>query len=120
MSCLFQSIGECLGLSAERVRADVVAYMREHADEEIEGLELRHWVEGAEGKGFTAYLREMSDSGTWGGGIEIDIACVLYRAAITVRYAGGSLEVSVPRPRRRIALRYTGAHYTAIHGGGDA
>ncbi len=115
MSCLFQSIGACLGLSAAAVRTDIVHYMREHGDDEIADLKLKHWIEGAEDKTWDTYLWNMSSGSEWGGGPELDVACILYDVDIVIQHAGGTLRIGAEPAsgdRRVITLRYTGSHYT--------
>eukprot|EP00953_Heterococcus_sp_UTEX-ZZ885_P018486 10323-Heterococcus_DN1.PRE.1 len=113
MSCLFQAIGRCIGLPHERVRRDIVDYMQSHADTEIEDLKLKSYIEFAEDVPFEQYVSEMRKSSTWGGEIEMSIACLIYDLNIVVFFRDVKMRIGEKR-NTTIYLHYTGNHFEAI------
>jgi len=119
MSCLFQSIGECLGMSHARVRQEILDYMQRHSTakfacaKEEDSLPFDQLVQLSENKSLTEYILEMQKSSTWGGGIELATACLLYDMNITVHFDGKEIQLGSGTAAREIHINYNGSHYTA-------
>lgn len=113
MSCLFHSIGVCLGLTQETVRSDIVNYMALHAERKHDSVKLKEWIEAAEDVGFEKYIEEMRKSSTWGGGIEMYIACLLYNANIVIHCRDGNFPIG-DKKKKELHLKYTGNHFEPL------
>lgn len=134
MSCLFQSIGRGLNKSNEVVRREICTHLQNDPH-----LFSDHFAVVD-----AAYIQHMRRRSTWGGGIEIRAACLLYNVHIHVLDARGrhgrtgtwiqfqnerlpaepsatvpdtdTTAVAPPSVPRNstIKLRWTGGHYTFI------
>jgi len=76
MSCLFNSLSHFLPISSSQIRKEVCDYLAENKPI-LDGLETSKIID-------TNYIKMMRDSSTWGGGVEIQAACNLYKIRIIV------------------------------------
>ena len=72
-SCLFHSMSYGLrdGSSAVTLRRQVAKFIEENPTLEISDSPLKDWIQWDTGSSVSAYARRMSQTGTWGGGIEM-------------------------------------------------
>jgi hypothetical protein len=113
MSCLFHSIGACLGFTQEAVRHDILEYMVDNADKKHDDVKLKDWIESAEDVSFEAYLADMRKEDTWGGAVELDIACLLYNANVIVHFNKKRIVIGTPRSKE-LHIKYTGNHFEPL------
>jgi len=115
MSCLFNSISHFIQDSnSSEVRAKICDYLKANKPL-IDGIETKDILE-FEGSN---YISKMRGSGTWGGGIEIQSACNIWKLRIIIinrRDNSKSIEF-LPvsgNYKRSIELEWTGGHYEPV------
>lgn len=122
MSCLFESIGRCIGKSADQVRHEVCEYLLENPDvmgEDEEKDAVCCWL--PEGVSLAEYVDQMRRSDTWGTAVEIKAFVDMYGRRVTVY----DTRCQPPRkirfyPRHRpphlpcIRLSWDGGHYETM------
>ena len=121
MSCLFNSIGNLLG--KKDTRKEICNYMAKNFKKKIDGTKIEDWimhaalVEIKRKPSVKKYIDRMKKNSSWGGGLEIMIACVLYNVEIEVKRKrrGGKIEICnfkwTSNPKAKLFLDYNGAHY---------
>jgi hypothetical protein len=121
MSCLFNSIGNLL--EKKSTRKEICNYMERNLKKKIDGTEIEEWimhaalVEIKRKPSVKKYIDRMKKNNSWGGGLEIMVACVLYNVEIEVKRKrrGGKIEICnfkwTPNPKAKLFLDYNGAHY---------
>jgi len=118
MSCLFNSMSHFLPLSSDQIRSDICGYLA--ADHPlIDGIETRQILELDAGAN---YINKMRNPRTWGGAIEIQAACNLWRLRIVVRNictrdrTRPSIEFLPVTASfdRTIELEWSGGHYEPV------
>jgi len=116
MSCLFDSISFYLQEDSNQVRQKICDYLEQNLPL-IDGLETKD-ILAFEGRG--NYVEAMRLQTTWGGGIEIQCACNLWKLRINVinqRDNGNSVIEFIPiigNIQRTISLKWTGGHYEPL------
>lgn len=118
MSCLFNSMSHFLPISSIQIRSDICGYLAANRPL-IEGIETRQILEMDAGPDYIAKMRNPS---TWGGGIEIQAACNLWRLRIVVRNICGRDRTrphieflpAVASHERTIELEWSGGHYEPV------
>ncbi len=110
MSCLFNSIGGCLGKSGSDVRREICEFMNMHQDMDINDMPLKQWIEISENRSATEYITAMQSAAVWGGGLELTAASNLYNISIIVNFGNVLIRVNEDKPKV-IRLFYTGSHY---------
>ena len=108
MSCLFESLGRGLSLSASDVRRQICNYLEQNPN-----LYQDDYVVVD-----SAYVERMRKHSTWGGGIEIRAACLLYGISVHVHVVrrgnadSGAITFLGNGACRDVHLNWTGNHYT--------
>lgn len=115
MSCLFNSLSNYLELSPVDIRNAVCTYL-EKGGPLLDGLLTPDVLKLED----VNYVKTMQKCTTWGGAIEIQAACNIWKMRVLVRNARDSigsdiefLPVSADYDRT-IHLRWNGGHYEAI------
>lgn len=83
-SCLFHSLGHCLGISHAELRSLVTKYIEANPDASVAGTALRKWVLWDTGLTVAQYAARMRSPGSWGGALEIAIVADLKQASVHV------------------------------------
>jgi hypothetical protein len=121
MSCLFNSIGKLL--KKKYTRKEICNYMETHLKKRIDGKRIEDWimhaalVEIKRKPSVKKYIERMKKNSSWGGGLEIMIACVLYNVEVEVKRKrrGGKIEICqfkwTEKPKAKLILDYNGVHY---------
>ena len=118
MSCLFNSMSHFLPISSAQIRSDICGYLAANRPL-IDGIETRQILEMDAGPN---YIDKMRSHNTWGGAIEIQAACNLWRLRIVVR---NICSRDRTRPNieflpgtssfdRTIELEWSGGHYEPV------
>jgi hypothetical protein len=112
MSCLFNSIGRLLEIPTDAVRQQICDYLA--ADKPVlEGMQTHDLLllEGAN------YIKQMRQSHTWGGAIEIQVAVRIWNVNVIVqnrRDGTSPIEFVTPTPTATLTLYWTGGHYEPV------
>jgi hypothetical protein len=83
----------------------------------VNELDIKTWITVGEDVSMEEYCRNMKKSNSWGGGIEIIAAVLLYDVIIEVILNQNAIifgEQVVNDKSRRIKLGYNGSHYVPI------
>jgi hypothetical protein len=114
MSCLFVSLGRLLDECPQSLRQCICDYLDQNKSI-IDGIPTSDLLQMDRAD----YVKEMRRESTWGGAIEIQCACTLWRLRIMVinnsEQSGPPIEF-VPVAgdyQRTLCLCWTGSHYTA-------
>lgn len=119
MSCLFNSLGRLLHLSQDTVRQQICDAL-EHNIPILEGFNTTDLL----AMEHPNYIQHMRNPSTWGGAIEIQVACIVWKLKIEVEnrrtypystiefYPVGNADSSIELPVARIY--WTGGHYEPI------
>ena len=116
MSCLFNSMSYFLPISSEQIRSEICDYLAANRTL-IDGIETRLILDMDGGADYVAKMRSTS---TWGGGIEIQAACNIWKTRIVVRNmcrAPLSNIEFVPAttvPDKTMEFEWTGGHYEPV------
>lgn len=122
MSCLFQSLSRFVGSDAATVRSEICDAMAiAHDGDVYAGVSIPEWVQFASDDTREQYIARMRSHSTMGGGVEIAVACYLYRIEARVILNGRCVarfpapDGSPPNPT--VAwLDYNGHHYEPMDG----
>nr|QBK87490.1 MAG: OTU-like cysteine protease [Marseillevirus LCMAC201] len=117
MSCLFNSLAPAVNLHPEVLRKAIAAYLKTDP-ELLDNVKATDVVEWTEGSTLEEYADRMSQSGTWGGAIEIKAFCELFDMDVTVHviYTGKEFTVeSSKTPLRIVHINYTGNHFESMY-----
>jgi hypothetical protein len=115
MSCLFNSLSYFLNEDSYIIRQKICDYLEENK-KIIDGLDT-NFILNMENNN---YIEKMRQSYTWGGAIEIQVACNLWNVKIVVynrRDINNSIIEFVPIDssyRGIINIEWTGGHYEPI------
>jgi hypothetical protein len=117
MSCLFDSIGELVGERGDEVRRIICDYLEE-GKPIMDGIPTKDILSGED----PHYIQKMRMGSEWGGGIEIQASCNIWKLHIIVYNIkdgtnGASIIEFLPltaRPLNSIRLCWNGEHYTAM------
>ena len=115
MSCLFNSLSYFIEDDSFKIRQAICDYLEENKPI-IEGLETRE-IMGYENSNYIGHMRNRS---TWGGGIEIQCACNIWKLRIIVfnnRDNGNRTIEFIPLSgeyNKTIYLDWTGGHYEPV------
>ena len=118
MSCLFNSLQYFIpSESSFTIRQKICDYLQNNG-KIIDGLDTDYilLLENPSGK----YVENMRNTGTWGGAIEIQVACILWNLRIIVknyRTCERSNIEFVPfsnQYEKTIELEWTGGHYEPV------
>lgn len=119
MSCLFNSLSHFIDNSSYHIRQKICDYLEQNQPI-IDGLETST-ILALENNGTPAqYITNMRSMSTWGGAIEIQAACNIWKLSINVknyRDAGNKTISFVPIAGsydRIISVYWTGGHYEPI------
>lgn len=118
MSCLFNSLSHFINENSYEIRQKICDYLEQDRPI-LDGLETFKILE-IENNSKTEYITSMRSTSTWGGAIEIQAACNIWRLSINVknyRDAGDKTIQFFPiigQYERTISLYWTGGHYEPI------
>ena len=124
MSCLFNSLAYFLTDSSEEIRKKICDYIQQNQN--YMGLPEKVFYSGKTRENYVVHMRKPS---SWGGGIEIQVACFVYNVRIYVvdtrnisknkkkemlfNYVSQNLETKCDNNTSRvIRLFWNGFHYT--------
>lgn len=81
-NCLFEAVGRSVGISADALRDQTVAFMKEKNT--LHNIDIQDWITWNAEAQASSYIERMSRSGTWGGGIELAIMSTMLKKPIVV------------------------------------
>lgn len=118
MSCLFDSLAFYLPDSALEVRSRICDYLCGDGPiiDGVKTSEILSVEAGSHGLG--RYVEKMRGAGTWGGGVEIQAACVIWKLKVVVDDTRGRGIIPIVfdpvfgNSTREIHLSWDGSHYT--------
>lgn len=119
MSCLFNSLSYFLDLHNNEIRQKICDYLEENKPI-MDGIETKSILEMEGQGGFHSYIANMRRTHTWGGAIEIQVACNIWSAKIFVKCLRGkdnSIIEFLPisgQIKRDFSLEWTGGHYEPV------
>lgn len=113
MSCLFNSLSYFCHIDSMTIRQQICDYL-ESNHKIIDGMDTKFILEMENNN----YINNMRKTSSWGGGIEIQVACNLYSFRIIVRNKRDNtniefLPVSM-NYNKTIELEWTGGHYEPV------
>jgi len=75
-SCLFHSIAYGLnnGTTGAKLRKEIAAFIRQHPTYKIADTSIAEWVKFATGQNVHVYARQLGQTRTWGGALEMALA----------------------------------------------
>lgn len=115
MSCLFHSLSHFLSYNSNDLRENICNYLQENKPI-IEGLDTKMILD-MERKN---YIHHMRNTSTWGGAIEIQVACNLYNVKIIVkdiRHQQGKNIEFIPlhkKMEKEFCMTWNGGHYEPL------
>lgn len=115
MSCLFHSLSYFLPYNSNDLRENICNYLQENKPI-IEGLDTKMILD-MERKN---YIHHMRNTSTWGGAIEIQVACNLYNVKIIVkdiRHQQGKNIEFIPlhkKMEKEFCMTWNGGHYEPL------
>ena len=115
MSCLFNSLSYFVPQSSFDIRQRICDYLQQNHPL-IEGLDTAFILQLEH----PHYIEHMRNTSTWGGAIEIQVACNLWNLRIVVQnHRGGQHSVIEFIPLHKqidhsITLEWTGGHYEPV------
>ena len=117
MSCLFNSLNYFINTNSFEIRQKICDYLQNNG-KIIDGLDTAYilQLDNPSGK----YVEHMRNPSTWGGAIEIQVACILWNLRIIVknyRTRERSNIEFVPfsnQYENTIELEWTGGHYEPV------
>ncbi|EFC39418.1 predicted protein [Naegleria gruberi] len=79
-NCLYDSLSKGInnGKNHQKLREEIVGWMRNNLETKIDGLELKHALFVEEGQSFDEYLNSLSKSGTFGDFTSVVAASRVY------------------------------------------
>ena len=119
MSCLFNSLSHFIADSSYNIRQKICDYLEQN-EPIIDGLETSTILELENNGTPSQYIANMRSTSTWGGAIEIQAACNIWKLSIHVKnYRDGDNKVIQFVPitgnyDRTISVYWTGGHYEPI------
>lgn len=120
MSCLFNSFSYFLNLDNKVIRNMICDYLQENKPI-IEGIET-HQILKYEKNNVNKYINDMRLTSTWGGAIEIQVACNIWNMSvivINIRDKGNPKNIIEFIPINKnidktIKITWSGGHYEPI------
>ena len=115
MSCLFNSLNHFINEGTNEIRQKICNYLQENKPI-IDGLETNFILELEN----NTYVEHMRSSSTWGGAIEIQSACNIWRLRVIVKNYRNQGEKDIEfiplsgQYERTINVYWTGGHYEPI------
>lgn len=116
MSCLFNSLSYFINETSFNIRQKICDYI-ERNGQLIDGLETKEILKYEGGNG---YISKMRNTSTWGGAIEIQAACNIWKYKIIVNNHRDSKHSKIEfmpvskNIENTIELHWTGGHYEPI------
>jgi len=120
-NCLFHSLGLAFKIAQGDLRLAIALYLEKNKRTKINGLSIEEWLKLEKEMNFDKYCRLIRMDGVWGGNMEINICCKMYKTNIFVlskdnvkkRYKLISSYV-YDNNARNIFLSYDGVHYNFL------
>ena len=118
MSCLFNSLSYFIDENSCQIRQKICDYLQSNLPI-IDGIETSHVLELEHDSAFN-YINSMRSICTWGGAIEIQAACNIWKICVNVRndrdhYAKTIQFIPINNQYdRTIDIYWTGGHYEPI------
>jgi hypothetical protein len=118
MSCLFNSLSHFINENSNDIRQKICDYLQNNLPI-IDGIDTSQVLE-LDNKPAAAYISNMRSSSTWGGAIEIQVACNIWNMCINVknyRDPNGKTIQFIPISTnydRSIDIYWTGGHYEPV------
>jgi hypothetical protein len=115
MSCLFNSLSYFINENSNDIRQKICDYLQKNLSI-IDGIETSQVLE-LDNNSASNYITNMRSSSTWGGAIEIQVACNIWKICINVknfRDANGKTIQFIPintNYDNSIDIYWTGGHY---------
>lgn len=115
MSCLFNSLSYFIPESSSSIRQQICNYL-ENNNKIIDGIETRDILNMES----IDYIQSMRNPSTWGGAIEIQAACNIWKMSINVHdIRGGTKSIIcfipvVTEVLKTINISWNGGHYEPI------
>ena len=119
MSCLFNSLHYFIHINSNDIRQKICDYLEQNLPI-IDGIETSQVLELENNSTASNYINSMRSSSTWGGAIEIQVACNIWKICINVqnfRDSNGKTIQFIPintNYDRSVNLCWTGGHYDPI------
>lgn len=116
MSCLFNSLSYFIKESSFDIRQKICDYI-ERNEPLIDGLETKEILKYEGGSG---YISRMRNTSTWGGAIEIQAACNIWKCRIIVnnhrdkKHSNIEFTPVKKNADKTLELQWTGGHYEPI------
>lgn len=119
MSCLFNSLNYFIKIGSNNIRQHICNYLQQNKPI-IDGLETRTVLQFENNN---QYISNMRSQSTWGGGVEIAVACNIWKLRIIVKNyrhhrTRNSKDIEfLPvkgRYNKTIELYWTGNHFEPI------
>ena len=116
MSCLFNSLHYFIHINSNDIRQKICDYLEQNLPI-IDGIETSQVLELENNSTASDYINSMRSSSTWGGAIEIQVACNIWKICINVknfRDANGKTIQFIPintNYDNSIDIYWTGGHY---------
>ena len=83
MSCLFNSLSYFINENSNDIRQKICDYLQKNLSI-IDGIETSQVLE-LDNNSASNYITNMRSSSTWGGAIEIQVACNIWKISINVK-----------------------------------
>jgi len=118
MSCLFNSLNYFIKEGSYEIRQKICNYLQEN-EPIIEGIET-HKILELENSTYQNYINNMRHTSTWGGAIEIQCACNIWKLRINIknyRDKNNNVIEFIPCNQtytQTIDMYWTGGHYEPI------
>jgi len=118
MSCLFNSLSHFIPLKSDAIRQQICDYLQQNYTI-MDGLDTK-FILNMENNNYIPFMRKTT---TWGGAIEIQAACNLWKLKIIVQNSRNTKQSAskciefLPVTggfTKEIALDWTGGHYEPI------
>jgi len=118
MSCLFNSLSYFININSNDIRQKICDYLEQNLPI-IDGIDTSQVLQ-LDHNYASEYINSMRSSSTWGGAIEIQVACNIWKISIHVnnfRDQNGKTIQFIPintHYERSIDIYWTGGHYEPI------
>ena len=115
MSCLFNSLSYFIKNDSNSIRQEICNYLQENK-KLIDGLDTQYILQIEHPN----YIENMRKTSTWGGAIEIQAACNIWKYRIIVKNLRGSSNSTIEflpitcELVNTIELEWTGGHYEPV------
>jgi hypothetical protein len=118
MSCLFNSLSYFINEPSCQIRQKICDYLQSNLPI-MDGIETSVVLE-LEQNSSSNYINSMRSTSTWGGAIEIQVACNIWKICVNVRNDRDRSEKKIQfipitnQYDRTIDIYWTGGHYEPI------